>query len=154
MKTLTLALVTLLSSAAARADGFVCESLAGDLNAKVYNKTSDGTRTAAIMILSNPHVSAGRKTIATFRNTSSTLSSSGAAYYAEVDAENAETARGGELIAGTKLGFVSAVNLYVNFSYATPVADGEEVYGKMIVIKNNGERIPVDMVCARYLKGE
>jgi hypothetical protein len=156
MKTLTLALATLLVSAAAHADGFVCQALDADLTVKVFNKTHaiEGTRTPSIMILSNPTISLGRKTIATFSNSSASLEGKGTSYFAEVNPENAEASRGGELIAGTKLGYVESLELHVDFNYYTPTAAGKTVDGALILTKLNGEHIPVNMECTRYLKGE
>src|SRR3989338_1707434 len=94
------------SSTAAFADGFVCETRAQDLNVKVYNNTNPelGTRTAAVMVLSDPSVSHGRKTIARFQNSNGLISNTGAHYEAKVDLRYNDSARKGELIGGTKLG--------------------------------------------------
>jgi len=61
MKTIAFALIALSASAAAHADGFVCQTVAGDLNIKAYNNTdaTSGTRNAAVMVLSDPSVSGG-----------------------------------------------------------------------------------------------
>ena len=40
----------------------------------------------------------------------------------------------------------------IDFSYAAPVAAGEEVEGKLVLVKRDGARINADLVCSRYLK--
>src|SRR4051812_1738186 len=65
MKYTMIALGLLLAATAAHADGFECQTVDQDLNIKVYNHTSpsEGTRVASVMVLSDPSVSAGKKTI-------------------------------------------------------------------------------------------
>jgi len=59
----------------AKADGFVCNALDTDLTVKVYNHVNPelGTRNPAIMVVSDPSVNAGRKTIARFTDANLTL---------------------------------------------------------------------------------
>src|SRR6185503_10108376 len=73
-------MVAMVASSAAYADGFKCETLAGDLAIKAYNNTqpSEGTRTGAVMVLSDPAVNSGRKTIARFTDVNGVLTSQGA----------------------------------------------------------------------------
>ena len=103
----------------AKADGFVCEATDDNLTVKVYNHVlpEEGTRTAAVMVVSDPTVSAGRKTIATFKRSEANLYSRGTRYIAFVDGDEIRT---GELIAGTKLGYIERLVLDVGFSYSAP----------------------------------
>lgn len=137
----------------ASASGFVCETLAQDLNVKVYNHTqaSEGTRNGAIMILSDPTVSYGRKTIAKFKS-SSLLTGSASEYTAYVDLRYVDSSRKGENIGGTKLGQLDEIILNVDFSYAETLAAGDEVSGVLTLVKRNGDEITHDMSCVRYLK--
>jgi hypothetical protein len=134
------------------ADGFVCQTVDGDLNVKVYNHTQAeyGTRTAAVMVVSDPTISHGRKTIAVFRN--ATLESDTLTFTAKVDMRFTESARGGELIAGTKLGQLKTIALDVDFTYGEPLADGETVDADLILTKRNGDVASVPVICERYLK--
>ncbi|MCX6119410.1 MAG: hypothetical protein NT027_17875 [Proteobacteria bacterium] len=142
-------------SATSFADGFKCQTVDESLNVKVFNQTepSEGTRNAAIMILSNPEVSFGRKTIATFE-ADGTLQNEAARYIAKVDQRFSGSNRDGELIGGTKLGQLAKVVLKIDFSYAAPIEDGEEASATVSLFKRNGDRINLDAVCTRYLKGE
>lgn len=151
-----IALVAALIATPAFADGFVCESQSKGLKVKVYNQTQPelGTRNAAIMVLSDMNVQAGRKTIATFKSTDSVLENDGALYTANVDLRFSESSRKGELIAGTKLGELDQVKLDVAFSYAEPVQEGEELYGKVTLIKRDSTKSSFAVLCTRYLKGE
>jgi hypothetical protein len=153
MKAMFVTLAILASSMVAKADGFVCTSESG-LVVRVYNHTSaeEGTRTAAIMVLSDSSIGAGNKTIASFSDTKRTLSSSHQVYTAKVDLRVSESNRKGELIAGTKLGQLSKIVLDVFFSYAAPLAHGEEVGAELTLVKRNGDQIVESANCARYLK--
>ncbi len=154
MKTL-LALLTVLVSSQSFADGFVCETYNSDLRIKVYNKTqpTEGTRNAAIMIVSDPNVSLGRKTIATF-SSEGTLENTGASYLADVDLRRLESDRKGENILSTKLGQIKSISLEVSFNYNHPVAEGTVLPGRVTVEKRNSEVIVEKLDCVRYLKGE
>jgi hypothetical protein len=153
MKKVILALTVIAAATVARADGFVCQTESG-LNVKVYNHTdaSQGTRTGAIMILSDSSVGAGNKTVATFSHVKGTLASTSANYVADVDLRFSTSNRKGELLAGTKLGEVDMIVLSVDFSYAAPVEAGEELSGELTLIKRNGQTIIEQASCERYLK--
>lgn len=153
MKTIITTLAIIASATIAKADGFVCQSDEG-LVVKVYNHTDAnmGTRTGAVMILSDAYVSDGRKTIATFDAASGLLSSKGSAYSALVDLRFTNSSRKGELIGGTKLGFISELNLYVNHTYGQEMLNYEETEGVLEIVKRNGEVSVIDLICNRYLK--
>lgn len=154
MKKLILALV-MVTGTSAMADGFVCENSAYDIKVKVFNKVNpqDGTRNSAVMILSNPSISHGRKTIATFQADNSLLTNASATYTALVDLRFTDSSRKGELLAGSKLGNVKDIILDVDFTYARPVEDGEEMSGELVLTHRNGdEDTRVDIACTRYLK--
>lgn len=152
MKKVIFAAIIALSSTAF-ADGFVCQTVDQDLVIKVYNHTKPemGTRTAAFMVLSDPSVNAGNKTIAKFHSDGK-LSSEGSMYEANVDLRFADLKRKGENILGTKLGQLKQLILAVDFSYAAPVAHGTEVSGVLTWVKRNGDVDSTEVVCARYLK--
>lgn len=153
MKKSAFALLALLSVAPAFADGFVCQSQDG-LVAKVYDHTdpSEGTRKAAVLVLSNSNVGDGNKTIARFTDAAPTLSNDGTNYVANVDLRYNDSGSKGKLIGGTKLGQLKTIELNVNFSYVETMGAGEETEGRMTLTKRNGEEITIDMECTRYLK--
>ena len=147
-------LLAALGAIPALADGFVCQSTDGDLTVKVYNHTNteSGTRNSAVLVLSDPRVSVGRKTIATFSDAQGLLGNSGATYSANVDLRFSTTSRKGERIGGTKLGELDEIILEVNFSYAQPMAAGEETQGLLSLVKRTGDRKVIQLGCERYLK--
>lgn len=154
MKTLLIATIALVSTAA-HADGFRCsDSSREGLNVTVYNHTnpSEGTRNAAVMVVSDSNINFGNKTIARFQDANSTIANNGAYYVANVDLRYNDSSRKGELIGGTKLGFLDQIKLNVEFSYAEPVEAGTTVPGTLSLVKRNGEVINIDMDCVRYLK--
>ncbi len=153
MKTL-IVLIAMVSAQAASADGFRCQTVDGDLNLKIYNQTSPemGTRSAATMVLSDPHVGHGRKTIAKFSAEKGTLTSKEVAYTANVDLRFVDSSAKGENIAGTKLGELDTIKAAIGFSYNNPVADGTELAGRLVLVKRNGQKIYADLACERYLK--
>jgi hypothetical protein len=145
--------LVLAAAPAAFADGWVCQTAQG-LRAAVYNHTAAtvGTRSGAVMILSDETVQEGRKAIARFTDTHGTLGNSGATYVANVDLRFADSRRAGEYLAGTRLGYVDQVILDIDFSYAAPVAEGTTAEGDLIVVKRDGKRIVQSVECSRYLK--
>ncbi len=152
MKKLLIA-IALVASQQALADGFFCQTLDGDLKIKIFNQTSPevGTRTAAVMVLSDSSVSFGNKTIAKLSAAANTLSNDGTVYRGVVDLRRLA---GGELIAGTKLQYVKHIEVDVEFSYANPVAHGTVLRGMMTIQKRDGSEFSERLVCKRYLKGE
>ncbi len=153
MNKLIAVLAIAMASTTAMADGFQCESADG-LVAKVYNHTAPeaGTRNAAVMVLSDAAVGAGRKTIARFTDVNGTLTNAGAIYMARVDHRFNDSNRKGELLAGTKIAFVKDIELRIDFSYGAPVASGDHAPGVLTIIKRNGDVTGVEMDCYRYLK--
>ena len=150
------AFAVLTISASAMADGFKCQTVEGDLNVKVYNHTSPavGTRSVSTMIVSDPKVQGGRKTIAVFTSAKGTLDFHGTGVYeANVDLRMKESRRAGEYLVGTRLGELDTILLDLDFNYASPVEAGDLVTGEAIFTKRNGDIIERELVCERYLKG-
>lgn len=137
----------------AKADGFICTSESG-LVVQVYNHTQPemGTRTGAIMIVSDSNVGFGNKTIAKFTDSTGLLKSKALVYTAKVDLRYNDSSRKGELIGGTKLGELSKILLDLNFSYSHPVAHGELVKGSVTLVKRDGTVLQETANCTRYLK--
>ena len=157
MKTLILTAAMMILGTAAHADGFVCENLSENLRIRVYHHTHPelGTRNVAVMIVSDPSVSAGRKTIATFNADSALLTSKSATYTADVDLRFSGSNRKGENIGGTKLGELNQVILSVAYSFSNPLAAGAEVDGEVTLThRSNAQDITIPVACVRYLKGE
>ena len=153
MKTSLLFMFAALVGSLAHADGFKCITESG-MNIKVYNETKPnmGTRSGAVMVISDANVGLGNKTIAVFKASKNTLASNAQNYMAKVDLNILESSRKGELIGGTKLGYLAWIGLVVDFSYAHPVPEGTKMAATMSLIKRNGQKILEDVVCTRYLK--
>src|SRR3984957_6786176 len=102
MKTLMVVALVLGTASSAFADGFVCQAKNGSLTVKAYNNTqpSIGTRTAAVLVLSDPETNAGEQTIARFTDVKGTLSSSGATYTANIDLRFKDQKNKEALVAG------------------------------------------------------
>lgn len=145
---------TLAIGSLAHADGFVCETQSG-LVVQVYNHVQPevGTRVPAVMVVSDSNIQEGRKTIAKFSEAKGTLSKDGyQTYVANVDLRFNDSSRKGELLAGTKLGNVDEIKLYVEYSPLAPVAEGVQLDGTLTLIKRNSGLISEQAVCTRYLK--
>ena len=149
-----LAALVLLATSAAHADGFRCQTKEGDLNIRIYNETNGATRNASVMVLSDPFVQHGNKTIAVFRAENSVLGQTGARYVANVDLRYNESGRGGENVGGTKLRYLKHIVVDLDFNYARPVAGGSMVQGIVTFLKRDGGDSFQEVVCHRYLKGE
>ena len=102
MKKLMIIATMIAATSSAFADGFVCQSRNGDLNVTVYNNTDAdfGTRTAAVLILSDPDAAEGAKTIARFTDTKGLLTNKGSFYQANVDLRFKDQQNKEMLIAG------------------------------------------------------
>jgi hypothetical protein len=156
MKSLIALMILIGSASIARADGFVCQTLHGDLQIQVYNhvRAEEGTRNAAVMILSDPRVSVSNRTIAVFRDTHSNLYQEGATYTAKVDLRYNESGREGEYVLGTRLGNLDTLELSVGFTYGDGLLDGDVVPGTLDFTKRDGTDGFAEVDCVRYLKGE
>jgi hypothetical protein len=155
MKSLIVVAAVLGAASSAFADGFVCHATNGSLTVLAYNNTnpSVGTRTAAVMVLSDPEANAGEKTIARFTDVKGTLSNSGASYMANVDLRFKDQKNKEALVAGKiALEDLDRVELDVVFSYSQPVQAGETVEGTVYLFPRAGGQINVDANCERYLK--
>ena len=142
-------------SVAAHAEGFKCRTVEGDLAVKIYHHDdpSIGTRVASTMIVSDPTVGTGHKTIALFTSQKGTLAlQSEGSYLAVVDLRMVESRRKGEYVVGTRLGELSTISVDLDFSYARPVTGGAAVTGTATFTKRSGEMLERNLVCARYLK--
>jgi hypothetical protein len=155
----TIATIATFTSFGAQADGFRCLTTAGDLKVSVYNMVdpSEGTRSPAKMIVSDPSISEGRKTIAKFSAANGTLEtshneSSGLRFEGIVDLRFSDLSRGGEYLLGTRLAEVDTIRLYVDFVYGDNLLDGDETRGAVTLIKRNGEISRHSATCTRYLK--
>lgn len=147
-------LMIALAGAQAQADGFRCYSQDRTLNVQVFNHVdaNKGTRTAATMVLSDPRVQTGNRTIAKFESATGLLSSTELIYTAKVDLRYVDSRRKGEYIAGTRLGEIDTLDLYLGFSYGTGLEDGDWVPANLIVTKRNGQEVLMTMGCERYIK--
>ena len=156
MKALFAALVMMSLSAAAQADGYKCQTVEGDLNVKIYNHTSPeaGTRNGAVMVLSNPEILKGRKTIATFSSEKGTLAQKGATYVGKVDLRVSGSDRAGEYVGGTRLGELKHIVASIDHNILQPVAEGTVLKGTISFLKRNGGDDFQELVCVRYLKAE
>ena len=160
MKTALAGLLTLLSSSTlALADGFICEGKNSGLQVKLYNHTDPayGTRTPAVMVLSNPHVQSDRKTVAVFSDQNQTRDYLGRGQYqAKVDLRYLDSGRQGENVAGTKLGQLKTIILKIKFSYShsdTLIANSvDEIPASLFYQKRNGELLDEQAACKRYRK--
>ncbi len=166
MKTILITVMTFVSVSNARADGFKCEGVNTGVKVQVYNHTnpSEGTRKAAVMIVSDSHVSSPNQTIAEFTDENHTLAYQGYGLFkAKVDLRYLESHKKGENIAGTKLGYLNTISLQVytkngQFTYNNASLDSEEITNgtvfdaRISYLKRNGELLEEKAVCSRYLK--
>ena len=155
MKALVIAIAMMSFAATAQADGFRCQSEGGEMNVKIYNHTAPeaGTRNGAVMVLSNPEISRGSKTIASFSSAKGTLEQKGARYVGSVDLRVSESSRAGEFIGRTRLGMLKEVVVALDHNILEPIAHGEEVTGRITLKRRDGNKESYRLECTRYLKG-
>lgn len=154
---LALAMATTLTTGAAHADGFKCHTADGDLKIQIFNHTQPdlGTRSVSTMIVSDPNVALGRKTVALFTSAKGTLAFEGSGtYVANVDLRMKESRRAGEYLAGTRLGYVDQLIVDIAHSYGEDTEAGDLFPASLTVAKRNGSSSVEALVCSRYLKAE
>ena len=130
---ITLALV---ASSVSMATTYTCDSSEGDLRAKL--SFSDDAETGAL-ILSNPKIGDGNKTIVAFEEAALNLDGQVQAT-GKVDFRESDRRRG-ELIGGTKLGVLKSISL--------TVYENEEgkLEGELKLSKRKGRPIYLDLSC-------
>ena len=156
--------VQLLTSSAF-ADGFRCSGQTTGLKFALYNHTqgAKGTRTPAILVISDPLAANSLRTIATFSSDGFTEDQQGTLEYqgygsfeATVAPSVADSVRGERIIAGMRLADLTTLRLSINFSYAsgnTQLARlTEEIPAHLFYQTKAGEVIEENAICARYLK--
>lgn len=146
------------TAVASKADGFHCQARNTGMNIKLFNhvQADEGTRSAAVMVLSQPSIQSPNKTIAKFSDANRTLNYKGyGKYEAKVDLRFNDSGRAGENIGGTKLGQLKSIILDLNFSYNTldvELAKVSSVQGVIKYVKRDGDVLAETVTCARYLK--
>ncbi len=156
MKTFIATIMAITTISAAKADGFKCEGVNTGINIQVYNHihAQDGTRSAAVMVLSDSNVKSDRKTIAKFTDENNTLAYLGyGLFQAKVDLRYIESNKRGENIGGTKLGYLKNINLQIFSQYGSnEIFHGHALDAKIAYVKRNGEINEEKAICTRYLK--
>jgi len=154
MKITTLMLVSVMSviSASAMADGFICGNNAIILKAFNHTDPNVGTRVSSVLVVSDPRVAQGNKTIAVFSDKNGTLVNIGSHYEAKVDLRFASSNRGGEYIGGTRLAELATISLDVDYVYGNHLPNGYALVGHATFVKRNGQMARQELACSRYLK--
>ncbi|MEO5666846.1 MAG: hypothetical protein ABIR96_02180, partial [Bdellovibrionota bacterium] len=135
-------------------DGFVCDSTHESLRVQVYNRTQpgDGTRNVAVMVLSDPSLPRGERTLKRFEADNDTLANQGATYTAIVQRQLQVMSDRQAL--GVQLGQIQELALSIDFSYRSPVTQNDVVSGVLQITQVNGDQLWVDMDCHHYRKGD
>ena len=113
----------------------VCETDDGKLRAKIIPRSSGKT---AVLVLSDPSVQVGRKTIAVFSN-ATIEDDTVLRVVAKVDFRN-RTLKRGEYIGGTRLGELKQISLSVD-------DDDEKLNGVLALLKRNGDTTYLELAC-------
>ncbi len=155
-----IALFTLISTLAlastAKADGFVCTADASGAVIRVYNhvSASEGTRSPAILVVSDPSLAAGQQTLATFSSDRQNLQYGGNGLYTAL-LQNADYVKTGTL-AGMRLRNLTSISLAVVFNYSTDsttLADSvAEIPATLRLQARDGTIVQEEATCTRYLK--
>ena len=141
----------------AHADGFVCTADDSGIKIKVYNQVEPnlGTRSPAVMIISDPTLVKSNQTLVTFSSNLQNLSYRGKGLYSGQVQINAIQNKDA-LLAGTKLEQLNTIELEVVFSYntdSTTLAKAVDmVPATLHYYKVSGEAASESATCFRYLK--
>jgi hypothetical protein len=134
MKAQMIAMMALvLGATSAQASTFVCVDAAETIKVRVNE---------SVMVLSDPSVAHGRKTIARFTADNGVLTStdyvSTMAFEADVDLRFNDSERAGEYLLGTRLGEVDSIRVFVE-------VDGGLAHLRLT--KRNGDKITRTLIC-------
>jgi hypothetical protein len=154
---LALALVTL-APTLAHADGFDCTGRDTGIEVKIYNNTdpSLGTRTPAILIVSDPSRDYGDRTIATFKNEQITYEGYGT-YFATTDTVDRRPTADAQVLENSRLGHLENILLKMNFSYAEQLFSEltkkpASFSGSVFYQQTSGATRNESVRCTHYLK--
>jgi hypothetical protein len=154
---LALTLVTI-APTLALADGFDCTGRNSGIEVKIYNNTdpSMGTRTPAVLIVSDPSRDYGDRTIATFKNDQITAEGHGT-YFATTDTVDHRPTADAQVLQNSRLGHLENVLLKMNFSYAeeflTDLTKKPESFsGSVYYQETSGATRNESVRCTHYLK--
>jgi hypothetical protein len=141
----------------AHADGFRCQTEKGGLRARVYNHVAakNGTRKAALLVLSSQAEAYGSRTIARFSFSKGTLRSYGTSYVLSILDPNevaAEIVSPRAPILGVSLSSILQIELDIFFTYSSPVRHGQAVRGEFAILTKDGRVVREPVNCTRYLK--
>lgn len=138
------------------ADGFICEAINDNLEVRVFNhtKASVGTRNVSVMVVSDPTLNFGERTLLSLNSKQNSLVSRGAHYNASLNFNSNEVSKevADKPILGIKLSEIKNIALRVNFSYAYPVKKGTIVDAILTLIDRNDNSHQSAFNCERYLK--
>ncbi len=128
--------LVLASSSAAQADTLVCTDAQNTIKVRVNE---------SVMVLSDPAVAGGRKTIARFTAANGVLETqeddaNGTVYFANVDLRFSDSARSGEYLLGTRLGEVDVIEVSAGNGDSS-----DEPYIR--IIKRDGSRKYRGLIC-------
>ena len=151
--------IALALASVSKADGFICTTPNGDLNVKVFDHVYSylGTRNAARMIVSNPQLEPGNRTLAVFSSEQGTLWNSTnrgeyLTYTGHVDLRFNNIHKS-QLILSEPVAKLYAVRLRVYFNYRkSHMRDGTPVFGALDLVTRRGRHIYSETSCTRYLK--
>ena len=152
-------LVTLAFASVSRADGFTCRSTDGNLSVKVFDYVHSryGTRNPAVMVVSNPKLPRGYRTLAVFSSADGTLQAIShrgeyRTYVGRVDF-NSNSIHKHVFVLSDPMTNLAAVQLHIYFNYnKSRIANGGEVMGVVELVSRNGRHIYSETSCKRYLK--
>lgn len=148
-----LALTAIASGFSAAADGFVCESYAGNLRIKVYD-SGNGVRGRAIMIVSAPDRD-DHRTLAALPVENLQTTAAGVSYSGKVVKRDNGPTYIAPSLAGVEMTNVNEIILQVNHDMSQPLTDAAEVPGEMtLVLRSGAPDIHMEALCDRYIKGE
>ncbi|MBP7843478.1 MAG: hypothetical protein KA116_01565 [Proteobacteria bacterium] len=138
------------------ADGFICESPQGYLRIKIFHHTSfqtGGTRKVAVMVLSNPRVPMGKRTIGVFNENKGTLIRDSSSYFANFDFRfKGLYSKPQEFIKDISKKDIQSLEITPNFNINEPIAPSAKLKARFKLSLRSGQDYQGWIDCIRYLK--
>lgn len=138
------------------ADGFICESPQGYLRIKIFHHTSfqtGGTRKVAVMVLSNPRVPMGKRTIGVFNESKGNLLRDSSAYIANFDFRfKGLYSKPQEFIKDISKRDIQTLEITPNFNINEPIAPAAKLKARFKMNLRSGQAYQGWIECIRYLK--
>ncbi len=146
----SLSIAIFTASQAAKADGFICADQSGQFGIKLYDNVQPklGTRSPAILIITDGSKEAGGKTLASFTPDQGDLHLAYGSYHATANFPSAYN----QLLEGVKMSQIKELVFSVKHDFNRPLPANQKALAQLQIHDKSQNTTYVNFTCTRYLK--